>query len=51
MSDGKTILDKFYENVEKLGDKRFMTQPMGGEGNMMYYTYNDVLAEAKKMAA
>jgi len=50
MSDGKTILDKFYDNVEKLGDKRFMTQPMGGEGNMMYYTYNEVLAEAKKMA-
>jgi len=50
MSDGKTILDHFYENVEKLGDKRFMTQPMGGEDNIKYYTYKEVLEEAKKMA-
>lgn len=49
MSDDKTFLDVFYANVEKFGDRRFMTQPMGGE-DMKYYTFNETLAEAKKMA-
>ena len=49
--DSKTVLEYFYENVESLGDRRFMTQPMGGgEENMKYFTFNETLAEAKKMA-
>ncbi|KAL3922775.1 MAG: hypothetical protein SGILL_002021 [Bacillariaceae sp.] len=49
--DDKTIIDYFLANVEKLGDRRFMTQPMGGgEDNVKYYTFKEVLAEAKKMA-
>jgi long-chain acyl-CoA synthetase len=47
----KTIIDFFLDNVEKLGDRRFMTQPMGGgEANNKYWTFNETLAEAKLMA-
>lgn len=49
MAEDKTILDFFYANVDKLGDRRFMTQPMGGD-DIKYFTFNEVLAEAKKMA-
>jgi long-chain acyl-CoA synthetase len=49
--DEKTVLDYFLENVEKMGDKRFMTQPNGGgDANITTYTYNQVLEEAKKVA-
>jgi len=47
----KTIIDYFFENVEKYGDKTFMTQPMGGgDDNVKTFSYNQILAEAKKVA-
>lgn len=49
MADEKTVLDYFYANVEKFGDRRFMTQPMGGD-DIQYFTFNETLAEAKKLA-
>lgn len=49
MSSDKTILDFFYANVEKFGDRVFMTQPMGGD-KVETYTFEETLAEAKKMA-
>jgi long-chain acyl-CoA synthetase len=45
----KIILEHFIDNVNKLGDRRFMTQPMGGE-ELKYWSFNETLAEAKKMA-
>jgi long-chain acyl-CoA synthetase len=48
--DTKTVVDYFLDNVEKFGDRRFMTQPMGGD-EIKYYTFNETLQEAKKMAA
>jgi len=49
--DEKTIIDYFVANVEKLGDKAFMTQPMGGgESNVKKFSYNEVLEKAKKVA-
>lgn len=48
--EDKTIVDYFLDNVEKFGDRLLMTQPMGGN-DIQYFTFNDVLAEAKKMAA
>jgi long-chain acyl-CoA synthetase len=48
-SNDNTIIDYFLANVAKLGDRRFLTQPMGGD-TMLYYTFNEFLAEAKKMA-
>lgn len=45
----KTIIDYFLDNVEKLGDKTFMTQPMGG-GDVKTFSYNEVLDGAKKVA-
>lgn len=49
--DTKTIIDYFEANVAKFGDRRFMTQPMGGgDDNVNHYTFNEVMAEAKKMA-
>lgn len=49
MSDDKTLLDFFYANVETLGDRTFMTQPMGGDA-VQTYTFKETLAEAKKVA-
>jgi long-chain acyl-CoA synthetase len=49
MTDDKTALDYFYANVEKFGDRRFMTQPLGGD-EVKYWTFNETLAEAKQMA-
>jgi len=47
----KTIIDYFLDNVEKLGDKTFMTQPMGGgDDNIKTFSYNEVLDGAKKVA-
>ena len=47
----KTVIDYFEENVTKLGNKRFMTQPMGGgDANVQYFTYEEIYNEAKKMA-
>lgn len=52
MSDDKTIIDIFLDNVKKLGDRTFMTQPMGGgNSNVMTYSFNETLDEAKKMAS
>lgn len=49
--DTKTIIDYFEDNVAKFGDRRFMTQPMGGgDDNVNHYTFNEVMTEAKKMA-
>eukprot|EP00934_Nitzschia_sp_Nitz4_P008032 Nitzschia sp. Nitz4//scaffold252_size28738//14325//16184//NITZ4_008097-RA/size28738-augustus-gene-0.5-mRNA-1//1//CDS//3329544269//8022//frame0 len=50
MAEDKTIIDYFLENAEKFGDRRFMTQPMGGD-DVKYFTFKEVLVEAKKMAA
>ena len=51
MSEDKTIIDHFMENVTNFGDKRFMTQPMGGgDANVKYFTFKGVLEEAQKMA-
>ena len=49
-SHNKTVIDHFEENVAKFGDRRFMTQPMEGDQDCMYFTYNEIMAEAKKMA-
>jgi len=47
----KTIIDYFLDNVEKFGDKTFMTQPMGGEfDEVKTFSYNEVLGGAKKVA-
>jgi len=47
----KTIIDYFFENVDKLGDKTFMTQPMGGgNDNVKTFSYKEVLDKAKKVA-
>jgi long-chain acyl-CoA synthetase len=47
----KTIVDYFQDNVAKFGDRRWFTQPMGGgEENLKFFSFNEVLAEAKKMA-
>ena len=50
MSDDKTVLEKFYDVVEKNGDKTFMTQPLGGDKGLQTFSYNEVLTEAKKVA-
>ena len=51
MATDKTVVDYFQENVTKFGDKRFMTQPMGGgDSNVKYYTFAEIYEEAKKMA-
>jgi len=47
--DTKTIIDYFAENVEKLGDKTFLTQPMGGD-NVLTFSYKEVMEGAKKVA-
>lgn len=49
MVDDKTVLEKFYDVVAKNGDKTFMTQPLGGD-KLKTFSYNEVLAEAKKVA-
>jgi len=49
MSDDKTVLDHFCDNVKKFGDRVFMTQPMGGD-KVVTYTFNETMAEAKKLA-
>ena len=48
MSDN-TFLDYFYDNVEKMGDRVFMTQPMGND-KIKTWTFKETLADAKKMA-
>lgn len=47
--DTKTILDYFYANAERLGDRSFFTQPMGN-GVVKEWTFAEVLADAKAMA-
>ena len=49
MSEEKTIIDYFLANVETLGDRVWMTQPMGGD-EVKTFTFNETLAEAKKVA-
>jgi long-chain acyl-CoA synthetase len=49
--DTKTIIDYFLEHVSTFGDKTMLTQPMGGgNDNVKTFSYNEVLAEAKKVA-
>ena len=48
MSD-KTIIDYFLENTEKLGDKTWLTQPVG-DGEVLTFSYNEVVAKAKQVA-
>mmetsp|Transcript_23289 Transcript_23289/g.57331 ORF Transcript_23289/g.57331 Transcript_23289/m.57331 type:complete len:562 (+) Transcript_23289:174-1859(+) len=45
----KTVIDYFLANVETLGDRVFMTQPMGGD-EVKTFSFNETLAEAKKVA-
>uniref|UniRef100_A0A7S0UFL4 AMP-dependent synthetase/ligase domain-containing protein n=1 Tax=Pseudo-nitzschia delicatissima TaxID=44447 RepID=A0A7S0UFL4_9STRA len=47
--DSKTIIDYFLANVEKFGDKTFLTQPMGGD-EVSTFSFNEVLSGAKKVA-
>jgi len=49
MSEDKTIIDYFLANVENLGDRVYLTQPMGGD-DVKTFTFNETLAEAKKVA-
>jgi long-chain acyl-CoA synthetase len=49
MSDDKTVLDYFFDNVDKTPDRIWMTQPMGG-GEIKTWTYKEALDEAKIMA-
>lgn len=47
----KTVIDYFLANADgKLKDDRFMTQPMGDD-ECVYWTFGEVLLEAKKMAS
>jgi len=48
--DSKTLLDYFYANVEKYGDRTFMTQPMGGDSPVETFTFNQTMTQAKQMA-
>jgi long-chain acyl-CoA synthetase len=50
MSEPKTRIDTFLAHVENMPDRWFMTQPMGG-GDVKYYTFAQVLEEAKRIAA
>ena len=45
-----TLLDDFLQNVEKHGDRLFMTQPMGDD-KLQTWTFRQTLDEAKKMAS
>ncbi|KAL3944584.1 MAG: hypothetical protein SGBAC_001350 [Bacillariaceae sp.] len=49
MAEDKTIIDYFLANAEKFGDKVWLTQPMG-DGAVKTFTFNETLAEAKKVA-
>mmetsp|Transcript_27033 Transcript_27033/g.45029 ORF Transcript_27033/g.45029 Transcript_27033/m.45029 type:complete len:562 (+) Transcript_27033:77-1762(+) len=50
MSDDKTLIDYFLNHVEKTGDRRFLTQPMGGDADCKHWTFKEVQTEAKSMA-
>jgi len=51
MAEGKTVLDYFYANVEKFGDRDFMTQPMGGgDDDVQVFSFRETLTQAKQMA-
>lgn len=45
----KTFLDYFQDNIQIVGDQKFLTQPMGGD-EVMEWTYKEVFEEAKKVA-
>jgi len=47
--DTKTVLDYFMANVEKLGDRVWLTQPMGGDV-VKTFSFKETLAEAEKIA-
>lgn len=50
-SNKETLLEYLYENVDKLSDRTFLTQPMGGgDANVKTFTFQETLDEAKKMA-
>ncbi|GAX26640.1 hypothetical protein FisN_2Hh426 [Fistulifera solaris] len=50
MSDDRTLVEYFAEvTVPKMGDRIFMTQPMGGD-KVNTYTFKQVLEAAKKVA-
>ena len=46
----KTIIDYFLDNCKKMPDRRFMTQPVGGDEDCRYWTFGETLTQAKKMA-
>ena len=53
-SEPQTLIESYFQLVEKMPDRRFMTQPMGGAGdeeNLKYWTFAQVLDEAKRIAA
>ena len=50
MTDSKTIVDYFLDNCEKMPDRRFMTQPVGGDEDCRYWTFAETLKQAKQMA-
>jgi len=50
LSDDQLLLQRFYSHCENRGKDVFLTQPVGG-GEVLDYTFLDVLDEAKRMAA
>ena len=50
--NAKTLIESFNYLVKKTPDERFMTQPMGGgDDNLQYWTFQETLDEAKRVAA
>jgi long-chain acyl-CoA synthetase len=47
----KTLIDYFIDNVNKYGDRNFMTQPIGGESPVRTWSFQQVLDESKRVAA
>ena len=52
MPEAQTLIEAFLQNAEKMPDRTFMTQPMGGgDDNLKHWTFQEALDEAKRMAA
>jgi long-chain acyl-CoA synthetase len=50
-ADSTTIIDYFFANVKKLGNRCFLTQPMGVGNAVQQWSFNQVLDESQRMAA
>ena len=49
--DGWVIPDYILDNCAKNPNKRFLTQPMGGDAPCQTWTFAEFLSESKKMAS